>query len=113
MTDKFKFEQWCKDYSLPTETVTLLTTEHFTELPLILAIDWGWITELDEVPQGEKMRLKLAIDSLKTPVTTDAVGGAVGGQIGAVGGIGGFPATFDGTRPKIKIEPEPGPARPG
>ena len=102
----FDFDKWCKDNGLPDQTIALLTEEHFTECNLILEIDIGWITDQTQLKQGEKVRLRLAIEKLRSDLSTPASTA----EEGAVGGIAdGF--MFDGTRPKVKQEPQsPGPA---
>ena len=102
----FDFDKWCKDNELPDQTIALLTEEHFTECNLILEIDIGWITDQTQLKQGEKVRLRLAIEKLRSDLSTPASTT----EKGAVGGFAdGF--LFDGTRPKVKQEPQsPGPA---
>ena len=86
---EFSFASWCKDNSLPENTVKTLTDEHFTERELILEINDGWISELKDLAEGEKVRLRLAIGKLSRSQVE-----------GAVGGI----PPFGGARPKIKTE---------
>ena len=63
MSDSFVFEDWCKASKFPQGTITLLQDEHFTEFELLTDIDFSWIGE-QKIPEGEKVRLRIAIENL-------------------------------------------------
>jgi len=65
-SDKFVFKDFVKKYNIPKDVADLLTKEHYTEVELLRRLDFGWIASQD-IPSGEKTRLQIAIEDLRTP----------------------------------------------